>query len=57
LPQVDAFEAGLLEHFRGAKSDLRSKLEEARSFKGLEDDFLAAMKDFKATWNATHAKA
>ncbi|MGA1043702.1 MAG: F0F1 ATP synthase subunit alpha [Phycisphaerales bacterium] len=58
LPAKDVheFEAGLLEHFRGAKSDLRQQLVDKKSFKGMEDQFLAAMKDFKATWNATHAK-
>ena len=54
---VHEFEAGLLEHFRGAKSDLRSQLVDKKSFKGMEDQFLAAMKDFKANWNATHAKS
>ena len=29
---------------------LRDKLVEAGSFKGMEDDFVAAMHDFKANW-------
>ena len=51
---VHEFEKGLLDFFRGPKSDLRATLAQKKSFKGMEDQFLAAMKDFKATWNATH---
>jgi F-type H+-transporting ATPase subunit alpha len=48
--QVHAFEEDLLDFFRGPKKDLRRKLVEARSFKGLEDDFLEALREFKANW-------
>ncbi|MCH7601526.1 MAG: F0F1 ATP synthase subunit alpha [Planctomycetes bacterium] len=53
LTKVHAFESDLLEHFKTSKKDLREKLVEAKSFKGLEDDFLAAIKDFKAGWTPT----
>ncbi len=63
LDTVHEFERELLEHFRGPKKELRRKLEEARSFKGLEDEFKAAMKEFKEgrvemeTAESTEAKA
>jgi F-type H+-transporting ATPase subunit alpha len=48
--QVHEFERDLLEHFRGAKRDLRQKLVEARSFKGMEDAFSEAVREFKHHW-------
>ena len=51
LDQVHAFEQDLHEDFRTTKKDLRDKLVEAKSFKGLENEFSAAIKDFKAGWN------
>ncbi len=48
--QVLPFEQALLDYFAGPKKDLRDKLVEARSFKGIEDDFIAAMRDFKSNW-------
>ncbi len=56
LTQVHAFEAGLIEHFGGPRSELRSKLVEKKSFKGMEDEFVAAIREFKGMWTATHAK-
>jgi len=50
LPSVHDFEQAMLDHFRGAQSALRDKLVESKSFKGLEDEFLTAIKEFKAAW-------
>ena len=50
LTQVHAFEKGLLEHFRTSKRDLRAALVEKKSFKGMDDQFIAAMREFKTTW-------
>ena len=49
---IHAFEEALLDHFRGAGSALRERLAEAKSFKGLEDEFLKAINDFKSGWHA-----
>jgi F-type H+-transporting ATPase subunit alpha len=50
LNQVHGFEAGLLDHFKTSKRDLRTKLVEKKSFKGLETEFQSAVRDFKAGW-------
>ena len=50
LDKVLDFEESLLEYFKSTKKDLRDKLVEARSFKGLEDEFISAMRDFKSNW-------
>lgn len=50
LDQVHSFEESLLDFFRGPKQELRKQLEEKQSFKGLEDQFIAALRDFKANW-------
>jgi F-type H+-transporting ATPase subunit alpha len=50
LPRVSAFEKGLLEHFQGPAKALRDQLVEKKSFKGMEDQFIAAMKAFKSTF-------
>jgi F-type H+-transporting ATPase subunit alpha len=50
IPSVHAFEEAMLEHFKTTKSELRDKLSESKSFKGLEEDFMTAMKEFKAGW-------
>ncbi len=47
---VHEFEQDMLDHFRGPRKDLRTKLAETRSFKGLEEEFTAALRDFKANW-------
>jgi F-type H+-transporting ATPase subunit alpha len=57
LNQVHAFEEALLEYFGGPKRELRQTLEEKKSFKGMEDQFVAAMKEFKATWKPAAAEA
>ena len=51
--KVPQFERDLLDYFRGSQRALRAELESARSFKGLEEKFMAAMKSFKAAWKAT----
>ncbi len=50
LNHVHAFEADLIELLKGPKKDLRDKLVEAKSFKGIEDEFNATVRDFKANW-------
>ncbi|MBG84389.1 MAG: F0F1 ATP synthase subunit alpha [Phycisphaerae bacterium] len=50
INSVHAFEEAMLDHFKGSKSDLRNKLVESKSFKGLEDEFMAALMEFKAGW-------
>ena len=50
LNRVSAFEKGLLEYFQGPGKALRDQLVEKKSFKGMEDQFIAAMKAFKATF-------
>ena len=50
LTRVSAFEKGLLEHFQGPAKALRDQLAEKKSFKGMEDQFIAAMKAFKSTF-------
>jgi F-type H+/Na+-transporting ATPase subunit alpha len=50
--KVAKFEEDLLDYFRGPKKDLRDKLAGARSFKGIEDDFKEALREFKANWSA-----
>ena len=52
LGNVHAFEQALLEYFRASKNDIRKKLVEKKSFKGMEDEFISAMKSFKSTWKA-----
>jgi len=50
LTQVHKFESALLDHFCGPKRELRLQLEQKKSFKGMDDQFMSAMRDFKATW-------
>ena len=52
LPAVARFESGLLEYFRTQKKDLRDKLVAAKSFKGIEDEFKAAVGAYKAGFKA-----
>ncbi|MDY7109478.1 MAG: F0F1 ATP synthase subunit alpha [Planctomycetota bacterium] len=52
LSHVHPFEKDLLDYFNGPQQNLRKELVEARSFKGLEDRFVAAIRDFKSTWTA-----
>ncbi|MEY4769840.1 MAG: synthase subunit alpha [Planctomycetota bacterium] len=49
---VPKFERELLENFRGPNKALRDQLVEKKSFKGIEDQFLAAIKAFKAAFRA-----
>jgi F-type H+-transporting ATPase subunit alpha len=50
VAKVSAFEKGLLEHFQGPAKAVRDQLAEKKSFKGLDDQFGAAIKAFKATF-------
>ena len=52
LDKVLEFERALLDYFHGPQKPLRDKLVAAGSFKGMEDEFIAAMRDFKANWVA-----
>jgi len=57
LDAVHSFESDLLEFFGGPKKSLRDKLAETKSFKGLKEEFTAAVRDFKANWTAPVAGA
>jgi len=48
--KVHDFEERLLDWFRTSKRDLRAKLEQERSFKKINEEFMAAMREFKANW-------
>jgi F-type H+-transporting ATPase subunit alpha len=48
--KVSAFEKGLQEYFQGPGKAIRDQLAEKKSFKGLEDQFGAAVKTFKSTF-------
>ncbi len=50
LNKVRQFEADLLESFRGPNKALRDQLAEKKSFKGMEEPFMTAMKTFKTNW-------
>ena len=52
LNHVHRFEADLHEYFRTSQKDLRNKLVEAKSFKGIDEEFTAAVREFKANWTA-----
>jgi len=54
LNKVHDFERDLLEYFRGPKKELRGELAKTGSFKGIEDQFKACLKDFKASWTASN---
>ncbi|MCH8151669.1 MAG: F0F1 ATP synthase subunit alpha [Planctomycetes bacterium] len=55
LGDVHAFERDLLDAMRGPHKDLRTKLAQAGSFKGLEDEFTEALREFKANWQPAAA--
>ena len=57
LEQVHQFEKDLIDFFRGPKKDLRQKLAEAKSFKGLQEQFTEALREFKANWQPDEAEA
>ena len=52
LTAVAKFETGLLEYFHGPAKALRDQLTEKRSFKGSEDAYMKAMREYKATFKA-----
>ncbi|MDE1038065.1 MAG: F0F1 ATP synthase subunit alpha, partial [Phycisphaerales bacterium] len=52
LTKVHAFEEGLTEYMNTTGKGAKDKLVEAKSFKGLDDDFKKAIGDFKTTFVA-----
>jgi F-type H+-transporting ATPase subunit alpha len=50
LTKVQAFEEGLLEYMNTTAKHTKDKLVEAKSFKGLDEDFAKAIGDFKSTF-------
>ena len=52
LDKVHKFEEGLLGYMNTSAKSTKDKLIEAKSFKGLDDDFTAAIKEFKKTFVA-----
>ena len=52
LDKVHAFEADLLDHFRGPGKGLRDKLVESSSFKQIGEEFEAAIGEFKQVWSS-----
>ena len=52
LTKVHAFEESLIEYMNSTAKATKDKLVESKSFKGLEDEFDTAMKEFKATFVA-----
>jgi F-type H+-transporting ATPase subunit alpha len=52
VAKVLEFEKALLEHFRGAAKATREKIASAKSFKGLEDEVSAAVKECKKRFGA-----
>ncbi len=52
ITAVSKFETGMLEYFKTQKADLRAKLVASKSFKGIEDEFKAAVGAYKAAFRA-----
>ncbi|MSR44918.1 MAG: F0F1 ATP synthase subunit alpha [Phycisphaerales bacterium] len=50
IDKVNAFESDMLSYFKGPQKSLRDELSKSKSFKGLEDKFLAALRSFKQSW-------
>ena len=48
--KVSQFESNMLDYFRGPQKALRDELAAAKSFKGLDEKFVAALKTFKQSW-------
>ena len=57
LNQVHDFERDLLEYMSGPRRELREKLVATKSFKGIEDEFIDALREFKANWKPETAAA
>jgi len=57
VSDVADFERDMLDFMRGPKRALREELLEKKSFKGLDDRFIAALREFKANWVSTAGKA
>jgi F-type H+-transporting ATPase subunit alpha len=52
IAAVTKFEEGLLNLLKTQKAELRAKLETAKSFKGIEDEFKATVAAYKASFKA-----
>ena len=52
LTKVHVFEEALIEYMNSTAKATKDKLVESKSFKGLEDEFDTAMKEFKVTFVA-----
>ncbi|MSQ91040.1 MAG: F0F1 ATP synthase subunit alpha, partial [Phycisphaerales bacterium] len=52
IDKVNKFETDMLNYFKGPQKSLRDELSKAKSFKGLEDKFIAALRTFKQSWKA-----
>ena len=50
IDKVSVFERDMLNYFQGPQKPLRDELAKAKSFKGIEDKFLAALRTFKQSW-------
>ena len=50
LDKVNAFERDMLAYFAGPQRALRAELAAGKSFKGLDEKFLSALKTFKSAW-------
>jgi F0F1-type ATP synthase alpha subunit len=50
LEKVHSFEEALIDYMNSTARATRDKLAESLSFKGLEDEFNTAIKEFKATF-------
>jgi F-type H+-transporting ATPase subunit alpha len=48
--KVSQFESNMLDYFRGPQKALRDELAAAKSFKGLDEKFVDALKTFKQSW-------
>ena len=51
LAKVHEFEKDMLDYFHGPGHALRKELADTQSFKGLEEKFTSAIKEFSATWS------
>jgi len=52
LNKVDDFEQSMIEHFAGPARAVRDQLAQKRSFKGDEETYMTAMREFKQMWKA-----
>jgi F-type H+-transporting ATPase subunit alpha len=57
LDKVSEFEQALIDHVHTSHRPLWEKLDQAKSFKGMEDDFATVVGDFAKTWKAANVTA